>query len=64
MTFNCYLKKEIIFFLFLSATAIGQKKRQKRCSALGVSCLINMESLWLNTSREGRGVLFNTNVVF
>lgn len=29
------------------------EKRQKRCSALCVSCLINMESLWLNTSREG-----------
>lgn len=39
--------------VLLSATAIWQKKRQKRCSALRVSCLINMESLWLNTSREG-----------
>lgn len=29
-----------------------------------VFSLLNMESLWLNTSWEGRGVLFNTNAVF
>lgn len=41
------------------------EKKTKRCSGLGVSycfSLLNMESLWLNTSWEG--VLFNTNVVF
>ena len=41
------------------------EKRQKRCSDLGVSysfSLLNMKSLWQNTSWEG--VLFNTNVVF
>lgn len=43
------------------------EKKTKRCSALGVSycfSLLHMESLWLNTSWEGGGVLFNTNVVF
>lgn len=51
--------------VLLSATAIWQEKKTKKVgvSALRVSCLINMESLWLSTSWEG-GVLFNTNVVF
>lgn len=44
---------------------LTEKKTKKMCSVLGVSycfSLLNMESLWLNTSWEG--VLFNTNVVF
>lgn len=65
MTFDCYLKKEIKMFFNSVLQQFDRKKRQKRCSALRVSCLINMESLWLNTSREEGGrVLFNTNVVF
>lgn len=57
MTFNWYLKKKELKCL-LSATAIWQKKKtKKRCALIYVLAivfsLLNMESLWLNTSWEG-----------
>lgn len=62
MTFNWYLKRRSNVYSVLQQF---DRKKDKRCSVLRVShcfSLLNMESLWLNTSWEG--VLFNTNVVF
>lgn len=58
MTFNCYLeKKEAKMFYSVLQQFDRKKDKKSQCSALRVSCLINMESLWLNTSWEGGGAV-------